>query len=298
MSCNLYRDVLGSNSAFGGNYDEFYRAVVNFFVVLAECNIKSYVLMDGGYEYRKLRTVGKRMRGKISAIKKINPFSSICVFPVMMKEVFVDAVRDCGVPVMRCVFEADDELAALSRKLKCPVLSYDSDFYIHNVRYIPLVTLTVKAHTKTYKEAEKDAGHDINRKLKKTEAKKLEKRTKGNRIMEPIVVGNEEKPRKGKSYKYLDCCIYRIENLIARGSLSKEKLPLFAALVGNDYISRSAFRNFFVGGLVKLSRGRKTNQQQRRIKIILQWLKYETAESAMTKIMSRLQKVRNALYFI
>ncbi|XP_073822485.1 single-strand DNA endonuclease protein asteroid isoform X2 [Musca autumnalis] len=206
-------------------------------------------------------------------------------------EVFVDAVRDCNVPVMRCVFEADDELAALGRKLNCPVLSYDSDFYIHNVRYIPLITLTVKTHTKTYKEKEKQNNEDNGRKLRKTEAKKLEKRTKNERVMDTIVVDNKEKKlRKGKTYKYLDCCMYRVENLISRGSLSKEKLPLFAALLGNDYISRSAFRNFYMSGMVKIGRGRKPNHQQRRIRLILKWLKDETAESAMNKIMSRLQK--------
>ncbi|XP_061395039.1 protein asteroid [Musca vetustissima] len=290
LACNLYKDATGINSAFGGDYDNFYRAVVNFFVVLAECNIKPYVLMDGGYEQRKLRTVGKRMRGKISVIKRINPNASITVFPLMMKEVFVDAVRDCNVPVMRCVFEADDELAALGRKLNCPVLSYDSDFYIHNVRYIPLITLTVKTHTKTYKEKEDEDG-DSERKLRKTEAKKLDKRTRNNRVMDTIVVDNKErKQRKGKSYKYLDCCMYRVENLIARGSLSKEKLPLFAALLGNDYISRSAFKNFYMSGMVKIGRGRKPNHQQRRIRLILKWLKDETSESAMNKIMSRLQK--------
>lgn len=295
LSCNLYKDVTGNYSAFGGDYDDFYRAVVNFFVVLAECNIKAYVLMDGGYEQRKLRTVNKRMRGKISVIKRINPCAAITVFPVMMKEVFVDAVRDCGVPVMRCVFEADDELAALGRKLKCPVLSYDSDFYIHNVRYIPLITLTVKAHTKVYKKNEELSTNpeDEVRKLRKNEAKKVDKRTRGNRIMNEIVVDNQEKSGKRVSYKYLDCCMYRIENLIARGSLSKEKLPLFAAMLGNDYISRSCFKNFFQTGMGKMGRSRKTTQQsQRRIKAILQWLKTETGETALNKIMTRLQKVR------
>lgn len=291
LACNLYKDVTGNYSAFGGDYDDFYRAVVNFFVVLAECNIKAYVLMDGGYEHRKLRTVGKRMRGKISVIKRINPCASITVFPLMMKEVFVDAVKDCSVPVMRCIFEADEELAALGRKLNCPVLSYDSDFYIHNVKYIPLITLTVKAHTKLCKNNLVENSEGGTRNLRKNEAKKLDKRTRGNRIMDSIVVDNKEKPRNGKSYKYLDCCMYRIENLIARRSLSKEKLPLFAAMLGNDYISRSSFNNFFQSGMGKAGRSRKTKQQQRRIKVILQWLKKETAESALQKIMTRLKAV-------
>ncbi|XP_039951795.1 protein asteroid [Bactrocera tryoni] len=295
LSCNLFKDVSGNCSAFGGDYDDFYRAVVEFFQVLAECNIEPYVLMDGGYEYRKLHTVGKRLRGKIAIIKRINPCGSNTIFPLLMKEVFVDAVRDCGVSVMRCVFEADDELATLSRKLGCPVLTYDSDFYIYNVQYIPLITLTVKAHTKRLDEAEESKEDTLpQRKLRKNEAKRVEKLTKANRIVSEIQVNNIEKraPKKGKTYKFLDCCIYRIEHLIARRSICKEKLPLFAALLGNDYIGRSCFKNFFAAGMGKVGRSRKVQRQQKRIQVILQWLKDETVESALSKILSRLRKVQ------
>ncbi|XP_054743454.1 protein asteroid [Anastrepha obliqua] len=291
LSCNFYRDVSGTCSAFGGDYDDFYRAIVEFFQVLAECNIEPYVLMDGGYERRKLRTAGKRLRGKIAVIKRINPCGSGAVFPLLMKEVFVDAARDCGVPVMRCIFEADDELATLSRKLGCPVLTYDSDFYIYNVQYIPLITLTVKAHTKRVVEKKEKILPE--RKLRKNEAKRVEKLTKANRIVGDIQVNNVERraPKKGQTYKFLDCCIYRIEHLIARRSLCKEKLPLFAALLGNDYIARSSFKNFFAAGMGKIGRSRKVQRQQKRIQVILQWLKDETVESALRKILSRLRKL-------
>ncbi|KAM8717263.1 hypothetical protein ACLKA7_004032 [Drosophila subpalustris] len=291
LACNLYKDVTGSYSAFGGDYDDFYRAVVEFFQVLAECNIRPYVLMDGGYEERKLRTVSKRLRGKISVIKKINPCASVTLFPLHLKEVFIDAVKDCAVPLMRCVFEADDELAALARKLNCPVLSYDSDFYIHNVKYIPLITLTVKVLTKQRKQGKHAEAAQAQRKLKQHEAKHVEKRTKSHKIVSGIKTSSPESPAKtGKTYNYLDCCIYRVEHLCGRGALSPEKLPLFAALLGNDYIARSAFRNFFAVGLGKAGRSRKLKQQQRRIRVILQWLREQTAEAALDKVLSRLKK--------
>ncbi|XP_026844218.1 protein asteroid [Drosophila persimilis] len=289
LACNLYKDVTGCYSAFGGDYDDFYRAVLQFFQVLDECSIRPYVLMDGGYEERKLQTVGKRLRGKISVIKKINPNASITLFPLHLKEVFVDAVKDCGVPIMRCVFEADDELAALARKLNCPVLSYDSDFYIHNVKYIPLITLTVKVLTKQVKQHSKPKDTQD---LRRAQAKHMEKRTKANKILggiqTPAPATVPAKP--GKTYKYLDCCIYRVEHLCGRGTLSAEKLPLFAALLGNDYIARSAFRNFFSAGMGKAGRSKKLKQQQRRIRVTLQWLRGETAESALAKVLSRLKK--------
>ncbi|XP_017107051.2 protein asteroid [Drosophila bipectinata] len=291
LSCNLYKDVSGTYSAFGGDYDDFYRAVVQFFQVLAECNIRPYVLMDGGYEEKKLQTVSTRLRGKISVIKKINPNASITLFPLHLKEVFVDAVRDCGVPVMRCVFEADDELAALARKLNCPVLSYDSDFYIHNVKYIPLITLTVKVLTKQIKDK---SNQKKSRDLRRNEAKHVEKRTKANKILNGIQTASKTTPSKPnvKTYKYLDCCIYRVEHLCGRGTLSPEKLPLFAALLGNDYIARSAFRNFFASGMGKAGRSRKLKQQQKRIQVTLKWLKEETSETALAKVLSRLKKTQ------
>ncbi|EDX03288.1 GD23065 [Drosophila simulans] len=271
LSCNLYKDVTGSYSAFGGDYDDFYRAVVQFFQVLAECNIRPYVLMDGGYEERKLRTVSTRLRNKISVIKKINPNASITLFPLHLKEVFVDAVRDCGVPVMSAL--------------------YDSDFYIHNVKYIPLITLTVKVLTKQVKNKNSSNQKD-SRDLRHCEAKNVKKRTRANKIVAGIQTAEQTASPKGnsKTYKYLDCCIYRVSHLCGRGTLSPEKLPLFAALLGNDYIARSAFKNFFAAGMGKAGRSRKLKLQQKRIQVILTWLKEETAESALAKVLSRLKK--------
>lgn len=294
LACNLYKDVSGKNSAFGGDYDSFYRSVVEFFHVLGECNIRSYVLMDGGYEKKKLRTVWQRFRGKVSAIKKIDPLNSHNVFPLMMREVFIDALNDCGIPVMRCAFEADDELAALSRKLNCPVLSYDSDFYIHNVKYIPVVTLTVRAIKK--RVSAKGAPQE-DTKLTKANAKHLKKRTKAHKIFKNIQVDIEDKkaPKSGKTYKYLDCCLYKIENLIEGGKLSKEKLPLFAALLGNDYIKRSAFKSFYAQMKQQgMTRGR--NKVHKRILKILNWLRHQTLESALEKILGSMKKsYRNKL---
>lgn len=132
------------------------------------------------------------------------------------------------------------------------------------------------------------------RDLRRNEAKHVEKRTKANKIVGGIQAPVQEAKTKGniKTYKYLDCCIYRVSHLCGRGTLSAEKLPLFAALLGNDYIARSAFRNFFAAGMGKAGRSRKLKQQQKRIQVILKWLKEETAESALAKVLSRLKKVR------
>lgn len=312
LACNLYKDLSGIYSAFGGDYDDYYRGVLRFFAVLAECHVTPFVLMDGGYQSRKMYTVTQRMRNKISIIKRINPAGSVTIFPLMLKEVFIDALHDLKIPVMRCVFEADDELAALSRALNCPVLSYDSDFYIHDVSYIPLVTLTLKAHTKLISAGStaetiasdqseivtksNNSGNVKQRSLRKCEVRKYEKRTRSHKIIAPITLNNcekkQSKSKKRESYKYLDCCIYRNNNFMSKGALSAEKLPLLAAMLGNDYISRSSFKNFYTYGMGKLGRCSKTKHQQKRILKIIKWLRYETTETAMEKILNRIPKVK------
>jgi hypothetical protein len=42
----------------------------------------------------------------------------------------------------QCDFEADEELAALARELRCPILSLDSDFYVLDVMYLPFDCFT------------------------------------------------------------------------------------------------------------------------------------------------------------
>jgi hypothetical protein len=264
-------------------------AVVNFFQMLKKCNVQPYVILDGGYEQRKMKTVRNRLLGRIATVKNIKPLDSRRLsIPLMMREVFVDALRSCNVPLMRCMFEADDEIAILARKLKAPVFSYDSDFYIHNVLYIPNVTLTHKVYKKTVK----------NEKNYEIQILNNSKSKKGREKMKKIVV--QEKPRDNEpttttevdtepeSYYYMDCSIYQIENLVAQRKLKTEMVPLFATLIGNDYVERKMFRKFYSG--IKLPSHSKNNTpQQQRIEKMFEWLRHESLESAMHKIIDRIQ---------
>lgn len=284
LSSNMYKWSSNCNSAFGGNYDQYFRSVCNFFEMLKRCNVKPYVLLDGGYQHRKLKTVRTRLRSKICAIKHLNPFSCKPMFPVMMREVFVEALERCQVQFMRCVFEADDEVAVLARKLNCPVLSYDSDFYIHNVKYIPSVTLTLKVYRRNLTGGFTEEGKRISR-------KKVV-------VQEMLEDGNGMKVKKSadpweesgvKSYHYMDCCMYTIENLVKNKGLSDEMLPLFAVLLGNDYINSSLFRKFYSNISLK-GAGKKNTQQGKRIIGILKWLQNQTLDSAITSILGRVEK--------
>ncbi|KAG4070084.1 hypothetical protein HA402_013744 [Bradysia odoriphaga] len=256
LASNLYSWHSQCNSAFGGDYDQYFRCVVNFFAMLEKCNVTPYVLLDGGYERKKLETVRQRLRSKIGAVKHINPFRCIPLFPLMLREVFVEAVKTTGCRLMRCLFEGDDEVSVLARKLKCPVLSYDSDFYIHNVLYIPSITVSFRVHKR-----------------------KIPKKIRNK------ISPDEENPA---TYHYLDCCIYSVSNLV-RNQLQPNMLPLFATLLGNDYINGRLFRKFYANVSMK-NIGKRSSPQQRRIVGLLRWLQKETVDSAIVKVLSRFEK--------
>lgn len=282
LSSNLYQGTSGSSSAFGGNYDQYFRTVCNFFEMLSQCNINAYVLLDGGYQPKKLNTVRGRLRMKIGVIKHLNPFNTIPMFPLMMREVFVEAMQHCKVKYMRCIFEADDEVAALARRIKCPVLSNDSDFYIHDVTYIPINMLDLRvfrrnipsASGKSRQRSEKICEMFENGELKRLKVRKVETDRE-----------NEQKI----SYYYMDCFVYKIENLVRDRKIHADLMPLLAILLGNDYIKSSLFKKFFSNVSMKRT-GKKNSMQAKRIVAIFRWLQNETLQSAVAKILGHVEK--------
>ncbi|XP_055545443.1 protein asteroid isoform X2 [Wyeomyia smithii] len=271
--------------AFGGNYDHYFRAVVAFFELLAKCNVQPYVLLDGGYERNKLKTVCSRMLGRIQIVKYVKAVSNRTIIPLLIREVFVDALRAMRVPFMRCLFEADNEIAILARKLNCPVLSYDSDFYIHNVKYIPYVTITHKIYRRVVESEQKYTIELVDRKNKGRD-----------RVLAKQGDGDIQPDQIQEAFCYLDCSLYTIEQLIgSEDSLNPEMLPLFATLLGNDYIERRVLSRFY--STMKVGKvSRKVAPQQRRIVAILKWLRHHSVQSATKTILNQVQdKRRDAL---
>lgn len=272
-----------TNSAFGGNYDHFFRTMVNFFEMLKQCNITAYVLLDGGYQPKKLLTVRRRLRSKIGAIKHLNPYTCHETFPILMREVFVEAMEHCGINFMRCFFEADDEVAALSRKLKCPILSFDSDFYIHNVTYIPSNTLVLKVFRRNIPT------DDSTKKVRQRKVLVSELDSHGDFRIFKTQKASKEPDASVKTYHFMQCEVYRIENLVREKSLPAEMLPLFAILLGNDFVNRSIFRKFYLNVSMK-NTGKRNTQQGKRIIALLRWLQHETLDSAIDKIINHTEK--------
>lgn len=247
MVCQLYVWHAACNCAFGGDYDKYAKCVSNFFDELLMCNVTPLVLIDGGCEDKKLQTIISRTRQKIELASYYTPSlqSKSKFLPLLLKEVFKDVMKEKNIKYAQCLFEADNTIAAIARILNCPVLSYDSDFYIYGSLYIPFNTWESKV-------AWSSTG----------------------------------------AYRVKRCKIYYAEKLFrAYNGLNQSLLPLAAVLLGNDYVKRQKFKNFFRYHLKMTSTGRRTyNDQQRRIDATFHWLRKRTLSQAVTGILSRLRK--------
>lgn len=147
-SC-LYNSTTKMNSCFGGDYDKYANVIRKFFGILCTCNVTPIVICDGGMERKKLSTCKRRIVNRMFSFKKIVPcYSPQICFPLMMRHVFRETILELKHLLLQSDFEADNEIAALARKLNAPVLSNDSDFYIFDVEYIPLSSISFDSHEK------------------------------------------------------------------------------------------------------------------------------------------------------
>lgn len=151
IACQLYRwHCPGVHDCFGGDYDKYGKAVSDFFQLLFDCNITPYVVFDGGYENRKVATVISRMKNKISTASVLDSVSegSFSVFPLFLRDCFEEVLNKLGVKKVRCDYEGDSETANIAKVLNCPLLSYDSDFFIFDILYIPFRTFELRSRSK------------------------------------------------------------------------------------------------------------------------------------------------------
>ncbi|XP_044185119.1 protein asteroid homolog 1-like [Acropora millepora] len=144
LNCCLFENS-GLDYRCGGQYDEFYQAVVAFFVALKSSHVHCFVVFDGAIDPsgKKLETIKKRAEEGLETVHELSTsgdIDSLVSFPLLFTDVFKQALRDNGIPFAICDSEADSEIASLAAAWKCPVLSNDSDFFIFDIKggYIPL----------------------------------------------------------------------------------------------------------------------------------------------------------------
>jgi len=145
----LYKWCPGLNHCFGGDYDKYYRYVKQFFSHLLSCGVIPSIVCDGGYDKsdQKLATVMNRLSDQTKNAVACNSVSQskLQVFPCFGKDVFMEVLKDLDIDVRQCSYEADEVIAQLAMKEKCPVISNDSDFYIFNVKFISLDSLDLES---------------------------------------------------------------------------------------------------------------------------------------------------------
>ncbi|MEE6466262.1 hypothetical protein FKM82_006885 [Ascaphus truei] len=142
---NLYHKLYfdsGFNLQLGGDYGSFTEIVHTFFESLARCGIHAYVALDGGCDIsdKKLQTQMQRAKDKIRMANNLSKGEGGNVLPLLVREVFIQVLRNMQVPFVQCFSEADGDIVTLANRWSCPVLSLDSDFCIFDLKagYCPL----------------------------------------------------------------------------------------------------------------------------------------------------------------
>lgn len=191
----------------GGDYNKFYRRIKEFFGILKSCDIEPYIILDGGYEPddRKLKTVLDRAKNRIHLASFIAYEKCGKILPILSYEVFISALDDLGIHHVTCDFEADNQIAVLANDFKCPVISFDSDFYILNVEhgFIPFDSVNFE--------------------------------------VQPIAADDEGRQFKYLPVKIY----FTQNFISCFPVLDKRVLPLMATVLGNDYVHIKNFEEFY-----------------------------------------------------
>uniref|UniRef100_A0A8C7S6V4 XPG N-terminal domain-containing protein n=1 Tax=Oncorhynchus mykiss TaxID=8022 RepID=A0A8C7S6V4_ONCMY len=144
--CNIYHSLYLTSCVdqqHAGDYDVFEDQVCKFFKALRDCGIEPYVIIDGGSDFsdKKFETLRQRAQSRINQAKNLSMgLRERGLLPVFIKQVFKQVLSSLKVPFAHCIFEADQEIASLAQRWKCPVLSNDSDFYIFAIQagFLPM----------------------------------------------------------------------------------------------------------------------------------------------------------------
>ncbi|XP_053324125.1 protein asteroid homolog 1 [Spea bombifrons] len=142
---NLYHKLYldsGLEQVHGGSYDTFAELVHKFFESLTLCNIHAYVVLDGGCDIsdKKLATQKQRARDKIKMAQSLSIGEGGSLLPLMVRDVFLQVLKKLQIPFVQCFAEADQEIVELANVWNCPILTFDSDFCIFDIKagYCPL----------------------------------------------------------------------------------------------------------------------------------------------------------------
>lgn len=135
---NNYFNQSNVPKRFGGDYASLYAHYQHDFKCLQRIGVTSYVILDG---QRVVNTIKNQLTQKgrqrfISNIKYLDHDTKDRYKypkPIFLRSVFLQVLQDMGIPHAVSDNEADTAVAAVAKKLGCPVVSDDSDFLMLNL---------------------------------------------------------------------------------------------------------------------------------------------------------------------
>ena len=184
----------------GGQYWEIKSRIHSFFEKLRESKIKSIVVIDGVPPQSKREELERRSKDEMKRISKgvrepHHPRATC--HPIHTEYIFCEVLKEFGDCVIFADGEADSEIASLANHYRCPVLAYDSDYFMFNLDegYIPFNSELFKWKTKGEIEAKRYLLPKFKKEFNNPELV----------FLIPAIIGNDfiKPPREGESVKQL-----------------------------------------------------------------------------------------------
>lgn len=260
----IYRAYLDhfTESVRGGEYIGYTLHVRHFAHALRQAGLEPIFVFDGPYLPLKIPTVLSRLgdsaasnSGFMRSSSRWKPAFQVSmgVFPPLLYDCTLEALRQCNVKVVIEQIEADSAVAELADEMGGWAVSNDSDFFILCARgtqgrgYVPIdsIEYLVRPPVKTQPEGSQ-AATDVNAadadddgfaqvgKSGKARGRRGGKAAEAAAVSEQLLNHPPARAEEG-TFTGIRFTSYSSPKLAAALGIPTSMLPLLAALVGNDY---------------------------------------------------------------
>ncbi|KAF6774065.1 hypothetical protein AHF37_06241 [Paragonimus kellicotti] len=234
----------GIYAQFGGEYLALEAHVAKIINVFKKCEVRPIFIFDGCHDKSKLITQINRCRNRLQTCRNLLKLAQIRtdathgslnvpLLPPLATTALAQILRRLNVPLVVSERESDGDAASLAIYLNCPVISNDSDFYIT----VPAGSIST---------------HML-----------LLSRISFEALINKDMCASCLQRRNRAVCAYISCVKF-LPNGPGLGRLPHAQKPLFATLIGNDYIPSNLFSS-----VLPLSQGlripltRKATRQMR-----------------------------------
>ncbi|KAJ8686673.1 hypothetical protein QAD02_022467 [Eretmocerus hayati] len=119
-------------------FKKFHVKIRSFLQSLRDFKVTPIIVIYGGSQDIKLKTILKRTRDDIkSAEKTVNVTHKSKVRPLLLKEIMKQVAKEMNIKCVQSLIESERDIASIAKILRCPVLSNNSDFFLYGVNVVP-----------------------------------------------------------------------------------------------------------------------------------------------------------------